>query len=145
MNKVLHSGSHVHLCVALCACAVAVAIGGCGRRDSGPAQYNLSGAITFDGKPVPHGTITIAPDTSRGNSGRGAFAQIHDGRYQTTAGAGTMGGPHILTITGFEAIPGAEGVDPDDGLLFSSFEVSVDLPLEDTTHDIAVPASAASR
>lgn len=145
MSKMFHSPSHVRLCIALCACAVAVAAGGCGRRDSGPARYTLSGTVTFDGKPVPHGTISIAPDTSRGNSGPGAFAQIDSGRYQTTAGTGTVGGPHILAVTGFEAIPGAEGVDSDDGLLFAAFEVPVDLPHEDATHDIAVPASAAAR
>lgn len=132
------------LCAGWFACAVAVASGGCGSRDSGPTRYTLSGTVSFDGKPVPYGTISMAPDTSQGNSGPGSFAQVRDGRYRTASGAGTVGGPHVLTITGLKAIPGTAGVDPDSIMLFSSYQITVDLPRENTVHDIAVPRSAAS-
>ncbi len=125
--------------------ALAVVASGCGGGNSGPARYKLSGTVTFDGQPVPYGNITITPDTSKGNSGPGSFAQIRDGRYQTASDAGTVGGPHVLTVTGLKAVPGTEGVDPDDIMLFDSHEVTVDLPKENTTHDIAVPSSAAAR
>ncbi|MDY0165632.1 MAG: hypothetical protein RBS80_03765 [Thermoguttaceae bacterium] len=143
MIMIKHCGLRLRLAwVVLCGCAV-VALG-CGSGGDGPQRYNLSGTVTFDGKPVPYGTISMAPDTSKGNSGPGSFAQIRDGRYQTERGAGTVGGPHVFSIMGLTGFPGSEGFDPETGVLFDSFDLNVDLPMANTTYDIAVPASAAS-
>ena len=117
---------------------------GCGGSDSGPRRFDVSGAATFDGKPIVNGSISFSPDTSKGNSGPGSFAQIRDGNYETTAGMGPVGGPHVLTIMGLAKLPGSgppgEIVPP----LFSSYRMEVDLPREDTSYDIDVPASAAN-
>lgn len=128
--------------MALCGCC-AVALG-CGGSRDGPPRYTLSGTVTFDGKPVPYGTIIISPDSSQGNSGPGAFAQIRDGKYRTARGAGTVGGPHLLDVMGFRSFPGEEGFEPETGILFDSYELAVDLPMENFTYDIAVPAEAAA-
>ncbi|MDZ7617240.1 MAG: hypothetical protein U1E05_09560 [Patescibacteria group bacterium] len=144
MNRFEYCGP-VRAWIGFTTLALAIVVGGCGGGDSGPARYELSGTVTFDGQPVPYGNITITPDTSQGNTGPGSFAQIRDGRYQTASDAGTVGGPHVLTVTGLKAVPGSEGVDPADIMLFDSFEVVIDLPKEDKPLDIAVPATAAAR
>ncbi len=115
---------------------------GCGGSD-GPPRYELSGTATFNGEPIPYGTITITPDTSQGNSGPGSFAQIRDGQYETASSKGTVGGPHVLTISGFDELPGTSPPEENHPPLFTSYRVTVNLPLEDATHDIDVPASAA--
>ncbi len=122
--------------------ACGLALLGCGGSNSGPERYDVSGAATFDGKPIVNGSISFSPDTSKGNSGPGSFAQISDGRYETTAGMGPVGGPHVLTVMGLSNLPGEGAPGVDVPPLFSSYELKVDLPLEDTTYDIDVPASA---
>jgi len=113
---------------------------GCGGK-SGPTRYDLSGAATFQGKPIPYGTISFRPDTSRGNSGPGGFVQIREGQYETESGKGTVGGPHVLTISGFAQLPGATPGAEGAPQLFSPYEMKIDLPKEDTTRDIEVPVS----
>ncbi len=87
------------------ATAVAAALltsGGCGPK--GPARYALSGKVTYHGAPVPWGCITFLPDGTKGNSGPATLAPIVNGAYQTKAGEGTIGGPHVVLIDAFEAV-----------------------------------------
>jgi hypothetical protein len=116
----------------------------CGCGDGAPARYDVSGTVTLDGSPVPGGSITFEPDRSKGNQGPAGYAKIKDGKYDTSGeGSGTIGGPHIVKITGL----GGE-TDPDlfpEGMpLFPEYQTSVDLPEEETTQDFDVPASAAA-
>ena len=120
-----------------------VAALGCGGAASGPPRYTVSGKVTFNGRPVNSGSISFSPDTSQKNSGPGSFAPIRDGAYCTPRGQGTVGGPHVLTITGFDRLPGSGAPGEVIPALFSSYSLTVDLPREDATHDIDVPASAA--
>lgn len=143
MTSIKHSGFRLRwVGIALCGCCF-VALG-CGRGGDGPPRYTLSGTVTFDGNPVPYGTIFMSPDTSQGNSGPGAFAQIRDGKYRTARGAGTVGGPHVFDVMGFRSFPGEEGFEPETGILFDSYELTVDLPKENSSYDIAVPPEAAA-
>jgi hypothetical protein len=112
---------------------------GCGG-DSGPQRYDLSGAVSFDGKPVPVGEISLAPDASQGNSGPGCIALIKDGQYKTEPGMGILGGPYTVQILGFDGIPVGEATDGT--ALFPPYETKVDFPKEATTHDFAVPAAS---
>ena len=61
--------------------AAAIVCAGCG--DDGAARYDMTGAVTFDGKPVPKGYVRFAPDKDAGASGPGASATILDGVYKT--------------------------------------------------------------
>jgi hypothetical protein len=130
----------------LCLCVLATVglLVGC-NRTTGPARYDLSGAITYDGKPVPAGSIIFAPDTSKGNNGPGASAEIKDGVYRTRAGQGTVGGPHTATISGYDGIAFQSGpmINPMGKPLFAKVRISVDLPKQTTTHDIIIPAQKA--
>src|SRR5206468_6626683 len=76
----------------------------------GERVYNISGTVTYQGKPVPVRNIVFKPDTSAGNKGAAAFAKIKDGHYDTSLGdsRGTVGGPHLVRIQGRDGIPRGE-------------------------------------
>lgn len=130
--------------VPLCVLAMLALSVGC-NRNTGPARYDVSGSITYDGKPVPAGSIIFAPDTSKGNDGPGASAEIKDGVYRTRANQGTVGGPHVATVSGFDGVPYQNGpvTNPMGKALFTNVQISVDLPKQTTTQDIVVPAQNA--
>ena len=127
-------------CTSVAVLGLAVVLAGCGEK--GPARHNVSGKVTFAGKPVPAGRIVFEPDSAAGNQGPAGFAEISDGQYDTAkAGQGTVGGPHLARITGLEGKPvGNATVNP----LFNTYEAKVDLGQGASTHDFDVPASAAS-
>jgi hypothetical protein len=114
---------------------LATVLAGCG----GERTYNLSGTVTFKGRPVPVGQIVFEP--AAGNRGAPAFAKIKDGHYDTSLdGHGTLGGPHIVLIHGRDGVARGELLN---GLsLFSDFSTTVDLPKKNATRDFEVPASA---
>jgi hypothetical protein len=121
------------------AAVAAVALGvlalGCGKGD-GKRVYRVSGAVTFDGRPVPTGIIIFSPDVAKKNDGPQGSAEIRDGRYDTDwTGKGVAGGPMTITVGGTTA----------DGKPLCKYEFAADLPREDTTKDIPVPKSAATR
>lgn len=124
--------------------SVATCLAGCGGGgDAGPERYDLSGTVTFDGKPVERGTLYIEP--TPGNPGPVGFVDIVDGKYDTATSSskGHIGGKVLLRVVPMLP-PGKELVDefavPD--LPFASWEEQADLPKETTTKDIAVPKNA---
>ena len=99
---------------------------------------------------MPCGIILFAPDYGLGNNGPGTRAFIQDGRYQTAPGKGTIGGPHVAIIDGFDGIkpqgktPGTHesGREKATALgkpLFRSIHVKIDLPRQAATHDFVLP------
>jgi hypothetical protein len=120
--------------------AILVGIGlllsGCG--DPGPERHDIAGSVTYQGQPLPAGLITFEPDLSQGNDGPPGFAHIINGHYDTAeTESGSVGGPQIVRIQGFDGKPGAEL--PMGRPLFDDFQTTVDLPHEKTTRDFAVP------
>ncbi len=80
--------------------ALVMTLAGCGTR--GPERFQLTGKVTFDGRPVPSGLIRFEADATQGNSGPVGYATIKDGRY-TTAEQGSKGalkGPLVAIMTG---------------------------------------------
>ncbi|QDS96730.1 hypothetical protein FF011L_55430 [Roseimaritima multifibrata] len=76
-----------------------------GCDSSGVQRYRFSGTVSYQGKPVPQGTIMLEPDTSKGNSGAAGSAAIVDGRFDSSAnGTGFTGGPQIVSIQGFDGV-----------------------------------------
>ncbi len=114
-----------------------IPVGGCGGS-SGPQRYDLSGSVTYNGKPVPAGHLTFAPDKANGNSGPGASANIEKGRYQTMPGQGPVCGPHVVTISGFDGVP--KGMNMMGTRLFEQTRIDVDLPKQNGTLDFEVPS-----
>lgn len=114
--------------------------------NSGPQRYDVSGSVTFDGKPVPKGFVTFYPDTEAGNRGPGGGAEIRDGVYQTADGKGVVGGPHRIRIIGFDGMARTEsGEELADGAsLFTPYETTIDFPTEDTVQNFEIPDNAVS-
>lgn len=111
-------------------------LAGCGSAEEGPPRYQVSGKVTFDGKPVPMGTIYF--ETANGPAGS---AVITDGSYDTRDGKGVVGGKHQVVIQGYDGKGQGEGEMGQP--IFKPHRISVDFPNEDTTQDFDVPASAA--
>ena len=109
---------------------------GCGRSDD-PRAFQLSGQATFDGEPIPWGSILLEPDSAQGNTGPAGVAEISQGRFRTRSGSGHVGGPHVVTII---ATDGSRPESPDvDNSLFPPYQTKLDLPAENSEHDFEVP------
>ena len=122
------------LTVAL-ACSLAM-----GCADDGPGRYHVSGSATYAGKPIPQGSIRFIPDSKANNRGPAGFAVIENGRYDTSqSGKGTVGGPHLVLISGFDG-QASPGEEMESGRpLFPDHRTCTDLPKETATRDFDVP------
>jgi hypothetical protein len=139
---VIKSSSFIGHCCLWLVVAAAVLAAGCGS-ESGSGEYHVSGSVTFDGRPVPAGKIIFTPDAAAKNSGPQGFADIRDGRFDTSAGGqGVVGGPHEVEIQGFDSTPAPDSPPPKP--LFNAYTTKTDLPRENAQQDYAVPASAAA-
>ena len=117
--------------VAFCVLLASLGCGGHG----GAERFEVSGAVTYDGQPVPVGSIVFLPDTTKGNSGPAGSAYIEDGRYDTREGGkGIVGGPHLVQIMGYDGVAVGEEI-PACSPLFPRYETAVDFPKEDTIRD----------
>lgn len=74
-----------------------ITLAGCGP--SGPKTYSISGSVTYNGQPVPSGSIIFTPDSSQGNVGQQLNISIENGRYDSGKD-GWIGGPTIVEISG---------------------------------------------
>ncbi|WP_166831444.1 hypothetical protein [Thalassoroseus pseudoceratinae] len=120
---------------------------GCGGGSDAPDRYTLEGSIVFDGQPIPAGTITLIPDSGKGNSGPAGSARIKDGKFTTAeAGTGVVGGSHIIRVKAFDGNPKPDEELPLGSPLFPEYEFQYDLPEYDGTSpvsvDLKVPKSA---
>jgi hypothetical protein len=85
-------------CVGL---AAVITFAGCGRSDDA-TQVDLEGAVAFDGKAVPGGTLLFQPQ-----SGKAIIAVIDEnGRYKTSAPIGQ----YQVAVVASTSIP--DEVDP---------------------------------
>ena len=126
--------------------ATMAALVGCSGSD-GTQLYEVSGTVSYDGKPIKHGEIIFVPDTSKGNSGAGGYADVKDGKFKTKYQKGVVGGPYLLTISGRPNLGAgedeAEAVYATGGskyMLFPVQQLPYDLPKSDTTLEIDIPA-----
>lgn len=118
-----------------------VALAGCGAA-SGPPRYDVAGNVSFDGQPVQGGRVIFEPDAVQSNRGPAAYANIINGRYATDAGRGTVGGPLVVRISGFEG-KSAGGEIPEGRQLFPEYRTKVELPRETAAHDFDIPPTQA--
>ena len=117
---------------------------GCGPSTDGPVRYQISGTVTFDDKPVPTGFLSFVPDSEQGNKGPGGGGAIEQGRFKTDAARGTVGGPHVVKIVGYDGVAvTVEGEQLAHGKpLFAPYEMKLDFPKKDGTFEIKVPKEA---
>jgi hypothetical protein len=117
-------------------CLAALVLAGCG---GGEKLYDVSGTITFEGKPVPKGLIFFDPDTSKGTPGTQGFANIENGKFDTAArgkGQGIRGGTYQIRISGFDGKEAPEA--PFGQFLFPEHQVTKELPAQNQTFDYDV-------
>jgi hypothetical protein len=122
------------------------AVGAC-QRSSGPPRYPLVGEVFYDGQPVAAGAAVFEPDAARGNTGPAVTVAVAAGRFATDRGAGTIGGPHLVRLTGYDGQPPAGEAEwkPLGELVFGPYVTNVDLPKAATTLRLDVPAQPAAR
>jgi len=112
------------LCKSLLLPLLAVAIAGCG--DGKPPSFPLSGTITFEGSPIPEGTIMFIPLNKRSGTAR---ADIVDGKYSLELPAGQQ-----RVIVEASRFIGPEdktmGVRPRDQYLPERYNVETTLSME---------------
>lgn len=108
--------------------------GGFGCRPAGPPRYDITGTVSYEGKPVPAGTITFIPvGESAAERGPG-FCQFTNGRYASRSGRSPGSGPYRFVIDGFDGAP-SRTVDGDESLerplgkpIFDTQVVEIELP-----------------
>ena len=121
-----------------CALAISLFLSvGCGP--SGIERFDVSGTVTFNGNPVPHGRITFRPDRSKGASGPAGFAAISDGEFDTyQSGKGSAPGPMVVSIEGFKSSK------PMAPALFAPYLTAAEVSADDIQLDFEVPAGASN-
>lgn len=124
-------------CLAVLLGAFAVVAAGCG--EDGVDRQNLSGTVTYQGKPVPMGNIIFEPDAKKGNRGPQGYSNVLDGAYSTDKyGKGAMTGPIKVTISGYPVDDNGKRIDEP---LFAPFKTEIEITPETTTYDFEIPDS----
>ena len=112
---------------------------GCGV---GGGAAGVSGAVRFNGQPVPVGRVYFDPVPGANAGGVQGYADIINGRYDTSAGGRAPSpGPVTVRVDGFGPPAGGR----NGPRLFVTYEVRDELPAGAATKDIEVPASAAAK
>ncbi|HXG09270.1 MAG TPA: hypothetical protein VNK04_05720 [Gemmataceae bacterium] len=122
----------------LAAALLALAVG-CASKPE-PAQ--LSGKVTFKGRPVPAGWISFTPDVEAGGLGQVRVFQIKDGVYDSSQEdpPGIPPGPYLIKIAGFDGkkIPYfGQGKQ-----IFNPVDDKYTVPPGTSTKDFVIPESA---
>ncbi|UUO07751.1 hypothetical protein M4951_05430 [Blastopirellula sp. J2-11] len=119
---------------------------GCAEKAS-VNQFDVSGVVTFDGKPVPHGSIIFQPDEAQGNAGPYGSAMIKDGKFDTRVdnGTATIGGPHLISIEAFDGVEPNQDYAPYGRSIGDSYQEAFVLPQTDSTLNIELKDRKPSR
>lgn len=112
---------------AILAAGSAIGTAGCNSSADDPRTCHVRGTVTYGGQPIPVGVITFEPDPAEGGSGPQGFAEIVDGRFNTTqSGRGTTGGAQIVVVSGYD---GQATEDSSSGKpLFPAWKTTVEVP-----------------
>lgn len=107
---------------------------GCGNSDKFDRQQ-LSGTVTFEGQPVPRGSVWFEPDSSVGNLAPTGFAAIRNGAFETKREQSPVAGKHTVRVSGFDGQANAdedEDWDPNrehpGNPLFPDYTTTIELP-----------------
>lgn len=118
---------------------ILLVLSGCGDTSG---TFPVSGTVTYQGEPVPRGSIGFIADYNAGNKGPQAYGAIVDGKYETPPGKGHGGGAYWVRVRGYDGVPieTPEGdMDKSGAPIFPNYEINVELKPEAEVLDIAVP------
>ena len=116
--------------------AVLTIAAGC---SSEPQLSQMSGKVTFKGKPVPAGYISFMPEV--GSKGEVRVVQIKDGVFDSSKepNPGIHPGPCVVRIAGFDGNP--VRLFPQGKQIFNIYEFKETVAAGTTTKDFTVPDS----
>lgn len=110
----------VKMATAWCVVVSWLCVLGCGDSDK---LYNVTGTVSYDGKPVPKGLVFFDPK----EGGPQGFANIEGGKFSTArAGKGVRGGAYTVRISGFDGKEANEA--PFGQPLFNEHQEQRELP-----------------
>jgi hypothetical protein len=109
----------------------------CGCSDQSGRSL-VEGRVTWEGKPVPAGSVAFEPDPDRGGKGPAGVALIRNGRFRTEAKFGAVAGPHIARFWFFDG-QGGDALSPSGRMICPEFTEPVDLPGKAVTIDFDFP------
>ena len=107
MNRFMKSALNrwQRFAIALGVSAMVVVVG-CGGDESGLGRrYKVTGKVTYNGAPVPHGTVNFLPTKPPPPEGRAATGEIKDGFYSlSTTGNddGALPGDYNIAIVAMD-------------------------------------------
>jgi hypothetical protein len=108
---------------------------GCGTNSLHP----LSGTATYNGKPIPYGSIMFEPDNEKGTFGSGGIADIVNGQYKTRKNGGIGMGVYHVTIYGFDSTLNTNNSMDADVSMFRPYATNIEISLETKTWNFNVP------
>jgi|SRR5262245_35282612 len=109
------------------------ALAGCVQEEK---LYDVSGTVTYEGKPVPAGLIFFDPEAATG--GTQGFANIKDGKFTTAVdGKGVRGGAYTIRVSGFDGKSGNDA--PMGRALFDEYRDHKELPKANSELNVEVP------
>jgi hypothetical protein len=134
------------------AVAALMVVVGCG----GSGEFPVEGTATYNGQPIPIGSITLEPVAGSPQELPTGFAVIRDGHFRSDAEHGCSAGKHVAVVTGYDGKPTAEQqaladevIHTDDmpivatgTPLFRPYKVEVDISGPGDELEIDVPAGA---
>lgn len=101
--------------------------------------FDVSGTVTFNGKPVAKGLIFFDPDPAKGGTGGQGYATISDGKYTTAdGGKGIKGGAYAVRVNAFDGKTGPDS--PFGNAVCPEYREDKEFPPAPTTFDVALGA-----
>lgn len=136
MTKCASRGAICQTRAAVLLFTIALSIGCAG--DEGPQKYDVTGAVTYKGKPIPYGDIRFEPTQGLVNRQSVVLAEIRDGQYS----ARIVGGPHHVSV---RDLSGGGDESTARPMFQMEYQTKAELPpLESVqgthTFDVEVPA-----
>jgi len=112
--------------------------------DQGPQRYEVTGVVTFEGKPVPTGRLVFTPDNAADNRGPQGVAIIKAGAIGIEPDRRVIGGPHWVQIMAFDGqvFEDGEGAVTQGRALCPIVQTPVDLPHDDVELTIVITQGA---
>jgi hypothetical protein len=139
LTHIFPQGRAMTACKLLGVAAFLLLAAGCSSK---PQPTQLSGKVTFKGKPVPAGWISFTPDVAAGGLGGVIVFQIKDGAYDSAQEnqPPLNPGTYQIRIAGFDGKK--EPFFGQGKQIFNPIEDTYIVPAGTTTKDFVIPESA---
>jgi hypothetical protein len=99
---------------------------GCGSDDGLGKRYPVSGTVTYNGKPLPKGSITFVPNDTK--TSRAANGNIVEGAYTLTTQSpddGALPGQYKVTVTAVEVdLSKASATAKKSGMMINQADIA---------------------